>query len=890
MAFDAGTIETTLTIDRSPFKAGLIEARKEAEAFEKRGIKLKVDVDKSFTGQIQRAINETQAKTGRGIRIPVTIDDKVVQDVQEQLDRIGDNTEKTANRSGNRFARALLNPLILQLGLIPGIAQVAAAGGALALGILPLAMGAIGIAALKSNERIKSSYAGLWEDIKADAEEFAEPMIDTFLRVSNEIRGTWDELGPDLRAMFADAGPLVEEFVNGVLGAAEEAVPRFRTAIQLSGPAMRGFSSLIRDVGAGVGEMTVEIANSSVDVGRSTQLAGQFLRGLLQDVGQLVAVFSGFWADIGPRFNNVFNQFMDAVVQFTDGGLRGLDNGLNVTLGILQALLDVIGPFAAIFGQMGGTLLGLAGSWKLLAGTVGLFVAMIGKLRPSEWATKMSGFSNAVANASNTMGGWVTKATGSAAAGDRFAGAASKIGSAVTTSISWLPVLGTAIVGVQAAVDHFWPSADTLAEKIQQGGKAAEEARGQMIDYGNNINTANLWATAFAETSDEVKAAIDRQRAGMTELERAQADAAKAQRDYDYAVDKFGPTSEQARSAQISLAGAVDDVEHAQGKAAEATKSHTDKIIEQTNLMLGAVGAQLNYQSSLLQLEQAQRGLADAVAQHGAGSLEARQADIQYQQQLLSTIQAIGARVTAENAHKGAVEASELANAAMRMEIARLAVAAGENLPPALAEMASKLSDAELAALGVTKEVDGTGQAIYRLPPGKELKFPNNAGAATGGVNGLRAAIDSIPPVKYLTFLLTYETQGAPPRNSAPPPGAPDTPGLFGGGRAEGGPVRRGVGYWVGDDSANRPELFFPDVDGFVLNGRDSAKLATSVRSGGRPAQAMELPAGESGTAEFDYVLMAQAFAQVLDGAKLVVDGEGLAKIVNQTNIRNAAR
>jgi hypothetical protein len=894
VAFDAGTIETKLDIDRAPFKEGLIAARREADEFEKRKIKVRLELDKSAIGQLEREIGRATGGTRKGVRVPVEVDQRDVDEVKKKLDDIGDNTELTAKRSGSKFGRALLNPLVVQLGLLPGIALAASAAGALALGALPLAIGAVGIAALKSNEQIKLSYAQMWGDIKQEATAIAQPLVQVFDDTAHQIFGTWRQLRPELKQMFADSAPLISDFVDGVLGAAEEAVPHFQRALQVSGPAMRGFASLIKDVGGGLGEMAEEASKSSVAIGTSTRITGQILRTLLRDVGTLVGQFAGFWADIGPRFEQTFNKLMDAVLRFTDGGLRGMGNTINITLTLLNALLSAVGPVADIFGQIGGTVLGLIGSWKLFAGVIGLVGKAWGLLKPSEWLGKLSGVSTAITNMGNTMGGWVTKVSGSEEAGKRFSGTMTKIGDVTTKAASALPLIGAAIIGVQAAVDHFWPSADDLASKIMEGGAAAEEARGKMIDYGNSVNTNSLWATAFAASSDEVNAAIKKQREGMTELERAQQDASRAQRDYNYAVDKYGENSSQAIQAQENLSNATDDVEEAQHKAALATQDHTDKIIAQTNIMLGAVGARLNYQSSLLSLEEAQRSLTTAVKEHGVGSLEARQADIAYQQGLLQVINGLGARVKAENASKSETEQNTLATAAMHQEIARLAVAAGTDLPPALAEMASVLSDTELKQLGVTREIDNTGQAIYRLPPGKNLAFPNDAPIATSQVNNLATAIYNLPTQKWFHYYIDYITTGKPPPNTSGPAGSGGLLGPASGGRAKGGPVKAGRAYWTGEEGI--PELFFPDVDGFVLNGRDSARIADAVRRGGTPATPANFT-GDDGSAQdggmsADWLVssMVEALRRMFDGARMEVDGSGLAKLVNRTNTGNRAR
>lgn len=891
MAFNAGDIEATLTLDRTPFNQGLTRATADAEKFEKRGIKIKLDVDKSALDKINKDVGDAQRSSGKGIRIPVDVDQKTIDGFKDKIDDIADNTELTAKRSGNRVARGLLNPLVIQLGLLPAVAMASAAAAGLALGVLPLVFAGIGVAALKSNEDLAMSYSQMWNDIKHEATEIAGPLIGTFTEVSHSIFGAWRQMRPELAQLFKDIDPLVQDLADGVLGFATEALPKMRQAISVSGPTIRGLESLLKSVGSGLGDLTINMANNSGDMGRSLEIVGDMLESLLGTVGTLISQFGAFWADVGPKFERVFDKMLSAVEGFTEGGLRGLGTGMQVLLTMIESVLNVIGPFADIFGQIGGYALAAVGAFKLLSGTVGLLGKAWGLLSPAGMVTRMAKVSSAVQTVSARLGEYTAVAFNSATAGEKAETAMRKIGNAAVKAISWLPLLGTAIAGASAAIDHFWPSADTLATKLQQGGAAAAEAKDQIYDVGMNYNRSSLWAQTFAATGGEVREAMEKQRATMTEVERAQQDVTRAQNDYTYAVDKFGENSPEAQRAQRDLGSATDFLAVQQDKAATATESHTAAIVRQTNQMLAAVGSRLSYQQALLGMEQAQNDLTKAIAEHGVGSLEARQADIQYQQSILSVVNSLGERVRAENESQGKTEANRLATLAMHQEIARLAVAAGTDLPPALAEMAAKLSDAELAAMGVTREVDETGKTIYRLPPGKDLSFPTDAPVAINQISGLQSAIDNLRSSKWITFYLNYVTQGTPP------PGDADfnnIPGLgIGGGRAEGGPVKAGTPYWVGEKGM--PELFFPDVDGFVVNGRDSATFANSARrGGGQNARPMQPVAGGDGAAHPDMERLVDAFAaavaKALQGTNLYVDGDGLATLVNRTNLRSAAR
>lgn len=890
MPFNAGDIEGTLTLDRSPFQRGLREARAEAAAFEKRKIHATLEVDSRGIEKINRDM-ERLSRQRKGVQIHVDVSRADIEHVKEVIDRIGDNTETTARRSGSRMARALLNPLVIQLGLLPAIAMASAAASAVAMGALVVGFGAIAIAATKNNAQVRQAYSEMWTGIKEDTRRFAAPLTATWVEVAGDIEASWRTIGPQLEGIFKTIDPMIKNVSNGILGMAEEAVPRFATALTRSGPIMDGFESLLVNLGAGFGEMAVNMTEHSLDMGRSTELLGQFLRGLLGDVGSLIDMFGSFWADIGPQFNRVFDKMMDAVLKFTSGGLTAFGHGLTVVLGILEAVLNIIGPFSDILGGITGYLLAGAAAWKLFAGGAGLFATAFNALAPSKVMGRLSGTTSAIDKMSAATGGWVTKVSGSEKAGERFSGAMTKVGNAVTRTASALPILGLALAASAAVVDHFWPSADDLADSILKGGEAAETARGKMQGLHGQYQNNTVWASAFAASAHDVADAVNAQLDSMTAVERAQALQSQAQNDYDLMVKRHGATSGQASIAQEHLAFTTEQVAAAQRAAHDATLSTTQAMLEQTNLMLGAVGAQLNYQSSLLALEASQKSLNQAIKEHGRGSIEARQADTAYQQNLLSVIQAVGARAQAEAEARGEIDASKFANQAMRGEIVRLAVAAGKTLPPALATMVAGFSDSELAAFGVKRTVDKTGTSIKLLPGVKAIKFPTDAPQTQTKVSQLANAVNGVPTTHYITFYMSQI--GAPPQ--VPAKGFGPGLGMLGTvpRRAGGGPVKAKRPYWVGD--AGMPELMFPDVDGFVLNGRDSAKLSQGKGITRGVGHNPLTPETQSDADQADVVnelaeRIGAAVARNLDGTKLRVSGPEWAKLVNEANASNGRR
>lgn len=895
MAFNAGDVEATLTLDRSPFQRGLREARAEANAFERKKIRATLEVDSKGIDKINKDM-ERLSKARKGIKLNVNVDKGDVDQIKTVLEQIGDNTETTARRSGSRLARALLNPIVIQLGLLPGIAAAAAVAGGAALGLLAVGFGAVAVAALKNNEDLKTSWKDLWTFIKDDTAALASPLIGTFQSITDDIRQSWQAIRPDMQQLFKDIDPLIQSVTSGLLGFAEEAIPGVQNALALAGPTMRGFDLMLRSIGGGFGEMSENIAAESIAMGDGLDYFGQLARNLFSDLGRLIGMFSVAWADIGPQFVATFDRMIDAVLTFTQGGLTGLTTGLNLTLGVLNAIMTVLGPFLSMFGGLAGLALSAAASWKILSGAVGLFAKAINLIRPAQVAAGLAGLGAAMDNIGVRAGRAATGMGASEGASKRLASTTSKVGSAMVTAGSYLPVFGLAVGAVALAQQAAAQSAEELAQKLLEGGAAAVTAQAQingLRDMADRADDSFMgWALNLVGITDRMRGQADAaeesyraQRDGMTAVEFAQIRATAAQAAYDTAVRKHGVNSFEAKNAQLELAGATDVLEQAQHDAATAVQSVNDKLIQQTNLMLASIGAGLSYDASLQSLETSQKNLNEAVRQHGGRSLEARTASNQYQQSLLAVVNAAGKRAEAEAEAAGVVDTAKAANIGARNEIIRLAVAAGTNAPAALQKMIAGFTDSELAAYGVERQVTKTGTSVRLVPGRKSINFQTNASTTKGQVDGLRGSVNSVPKSNYITFYLS--TIGSVPKAPIESGGL----GMVGRPprRARGGPVKANSPYWVGDGGL--PELFWPKVDGFVLNGRDSMRLA----QGRGVTQGVSHPPLANGGVGMDPGQLADALATAMaaifgDGLRLSVDGSGVAKLVNEQNLAGARR
>lgn len=887
MAFNAGAIEATLDLDRSPYRRGLEAAKKDAETFERKKIKAKLDieVDSDQLESAVQSVNKAAAKTKKAklkvdpemdlaefqkkyghepITIDVGVDGKAIE---EKLDRIGDQTELTAKRSGNRIARALLNPLVIQLGLIPGLAAASALASGVALGAIPVAMGALAGLLFKDNELIKASYKQTWEDVKTGAKTAAKGMEDTLLRVSIILRKGFSDIKPTLNDLFDRAGPGVEGFSKGLVALVTNMLPGFNAAMKNSTEIGKGWENLLGRLGSGVSDLFIGLSRYAGSTGVAMDQAGRTIQILLGFVGELVGKFSQFWASVGSGFNDSLQKLLTTVLNFADKALPMMGAGLKILLALLDGILGVLGPLSGSLGTVAGAVLSGVAVWKLLAGAIGLATKAASLFSGAKLAAGLS-------NMAGSVGVMTTKMTGSATAGEKAAGTASKWGKALSGVGVALPIVGAALLafglGMGAVEEHqraMTEKAEGLAKSLLMGGTAARQAKRDMELLGDfdtlakkfTFNPLEAWAAKtneFKTTLDRVNPAYQELLKNTSAVELAQMKAKQAQLDYDNAVRDGGAGTLAAKNAAAILATRNRELAEAQHQASQATKDHTQKIQEQQLAMLTAAGAGLSYEQSLLGIERAEKNAIEAVKEHGKGSLEAREAQLAYEQSILTAIDAIGRKTAADYASSSEAVRSTAVQKAQAEEIMRLALIAGTHAPASLRRLVAGLDGATLSAMGVKISVDKAGNAVYNLN-GKTITI--SAEDRTAGV--IQRIKQAVAAIQNATVVFGAIGAGI-------------------GGRAGGGPIEANRPYWVGEEG---PELIFPSKPAYVATATQSATLFNR-----------SMPGRQSSLPDQDDLseAMLQVLAQIRDylsGLNLEVSSERLSLATERANSRRAA-
>jgi hypothetical protein len=156
---------------------------------------------------------------------------------------------KAAGATGTAFEKALgvigqttLGQVAIAAGAIAGLplaAQVAAAGIVVALGG---GLAAVGLTSAAQADRVKVEWSMLASDLRHELGDVASPLEDSAIHASGVARQAFQALKPTLREVFADLGPDVDHFVDG-LG---EAVERIGPSLEPLGAA---FGDLLRSLG-----------------------------------------------------------------------------------------------------------------------------------------------------------------------------------------------------------------------------------------------------------------------------------------------------------------------------------------------------------------------------------------------------------------------------------------------------------------------------------------------------------------------------------------------------------------------------------------------------------------------------------------------------------------
>lgn len=718
---------------------------------------------------------------GRDVSASSTLDK--VGDAAARLERRMDSVGKMATKS------------LATLGASAG-AGVAVAGG---LALATAGFAAFGVMALRTNADVVASWSNLADTVKAGAQEAAAPLEGRLVSAAGKLQSTFVSLEPLMARGFKAAGPSIDHLVDGVDQFARRAMPGAVLAVERGEPVFVGFRELLTDLGDGTGDFFEGVSDGAESSGRILGNFGEIAKDTLGFTGRLMSGMADNAAPSVSQLAVTYGHLLSTIEKMSGSGMPVLFSTATSVLGVLDKMLSVVEPLAPALGTVVGVML-TARAGATIFGAAGDAVSRYG-----------------------------AKLETSAESGGRAASATAKLGSALGAIGPWGAIAGGALLGVSAAADKAFGSVDQLTAGLMAGGNAAAEANRQLGQNDILDKAVGKYAALggviqqFVTTTGEANAAVSDQRSTMSSLERAQVDATAAANDHSRAVELYGVKSNEAQAAAAILVMRQKDLRTAQAAAADATKTLTEKLLEQQQAALLLANENLALRVATRSYEDAQKKAAEAVKTYGRNSREATDAIMDQEQAALQLVAAAGNEALAHHANKESAEAQTAALNATNAKALELAASLEGPVPAALAQLIANMDNSSLAALGATKAIDGTNNAVITLKDGKTIVI-KAADYASATIAGIQTNVDNLRGKTIEVHIRQLVSTSGPPMANLGNPLAV-LPA-----RAAGGPVYAGQTYITGEKGI---ELFTPEVDGYIHDNNATRRMLAGSGGGG---------------------------------------------------------
>jgi hypothetical protein len=550
-----------------------------------REIDLKLE-ERAFQESIKRQIRAMklamrEADSEEKLRLKIEIDKQ-----QAILD---------GRKTGGLITEAVRHEIHQNAGLIgAAIAGVLALGAPAAIGGAVALFGGIGIVAAAQNEKIRSTYKGLWAEIKAGAISDAQAIEQPLSTAAGMIGASFQRMRPLVREAFAASGPHITTFTGSILKASENALPGLVRAVQTAGPVVSGLGQLLERTGTGVGRFFTELSTHSFAAGQAAAGLGSVLEELLPTLAKLLGEGAETASVVLPVIADGFGK-LNTIIQATGG--------------LLPQVLTGFLAFRAVQG--------------------------IGKI----------------------INNWGTSIAGAAAKVGPLGGALTKVGGALTSLGPAFAVAGIAMAGYGAMVARNEKQIADWTQTLMRGGAEAARLRALIAQQTlpANPNTelphvGNSFSQALAEEFDKAEAAARRLYAAMTPLEKAQHDLDNATRNLQKGMEDENTTASELARLKAAVAAAAARQAAEEQKLERATKGVTQAMTEQADAARARVDSAYAYQKSLLDQQQslldvteAQTALDKARADGDAAGIA--QAELDLKEALLGVNTALSDRV-----------------------------------------------------------------------------------------------------------------------------------------------------------------------------------------------------------------------------------------------------
>lgn len=694
--------------------------------------------------------------------------------------KVDDSMSRMASRSNAQFDAMKFTALSVGL---PAAAAVGAAGVALSLAVIAGGFAAVGVYGVSSSDRVRSAVSTLSTSVQSDVKAMSTPLEGEVLAAIGGVGEAWTRLKPQVATATQASTYAVRELSGAATDLAENAMPGLITAVKASEPALKGVRTFAGEAGAGLGEFAANASAGAENAGRGIATLGGTVRTVEARFGSLFANLANGSAGPLRSLDTIVDQVTGGLLDFTSAGgggmgvLQGFSTAGSGAATVLHGVLAAVSALPPQVTQFAGSF----GAASMIASKFGLDAG--------------KGFEG--------LGAKIGAATGptdklKVGIGGLVSGALNPAFLAVTALGVGLDILGTAsekasarasahAENVRAGTDALRKDNGVVGEHVRSWNVEAlttKNATANLASYGGTMQDAKLAIEGNIDARDRLNVSanstIDRigKEAGLTTdqigkiqglsegLLKNGGDYALVKSDMDNYTTSMNAQGQTVDKLSASQRTALDQLMNAQGAVGEQIKSQQaahdayvlseqaltglsaaqiaarDATVEHTQAIFDQQNANLGYRGSLLGVKDAedayQKTLKDGKATSEDKAKALLNVERAFAAQEQAAYQAAYAMSKAESPEGKQADAMKALNA----EAVKLANTFKGKIPESLAQTIGSMTPLEAKAAGLVTGINKVGDAVYRLPDGREIKITPTTAEAQKALEDFRAGED----------------------------------------------------------------------------------------------------------------------------------------------------
>jgi hypothetical protein len=452
-------------------------------------VKQNIPVDMAGATQFKLHVEELAREVSAEVKakIPVEVDE---QKLNESVAKVDGEIKQVAQNANGQFSALAFAGLAVGL---PAAAAIGAAGAGLALAVVPLLFAGVAVAALKSNQDVKTAFTDMVTHVKTSTADMAAPLTGTLVDAAGQVGATFDHLSPLIGRTMVDSKASVLQLTGAVNDFASGAMPGMLFAVDASKGPLDGLRSLAGQTGAGLSDMFANLAGGSHGAQQGMTDLGGIVRNLEGFIGTLLANLANGSHAILPQFSGALSQVESIIGTLTSGGggmpaLQGAASSFLGTisggLAIVQGLASGLGGWAGPLGQAAGAFGATNTIAKMFGTNIGATGAGIGAFtaKLDEAGNKTTPFKEALAGATGV--------------GQKLSAGLGSIAS------SGFNPLGVALIGGGLLLDLWGKHAQEAAQRAAENKQVVNDLTQAYIKDGQAVG-ANTQAAIAKDAADK---------------------------------------------------------------------------------------------------------------------------------------------------------------------------------------------------------------------------------------------------------------------------------------------------------------------------------------------------------------------------------------------------